>query len=93
MNVPVFTLGGRLLGYADLFDPVAGVVGEFDGADYRGAVRQSKDADREGGFRDVDLDYFKITGLDLRDVPLGRRAWMEQVAQEGDPGIREIIGS
>lgn len=49
VNQPVWSLSGRLLGIADLLDPVAGVVGEFDGADHRGpssTVRTS--AGRDG---------------------------------------------
>ena len=37
VNKPVFTLEGRLLGYADLFDEEAGMFGEYDGADHRQA--------------------------------------------------------
>lgn len=51
VNQEVWDLDGRLLGIADLLDPVAGVVGEFDGADHRGALRQSKDIGRETGLR------------------------------------------
>ena len=66
-NRPVFDLSGRLLGIADLLDPVAGVVGEFDGADHRGALRHSSDVDREAGFRDHDLEFFRVTGPDIPD--------------------------
>ncbi len=34
-NVPVFDLHGNLIGVPDLFDPVAGLVGEYDGADHQ----------------------------------------------------------
>ena len=64
-NQPVWDRRGRLLGYADLLDPVAGVVGEFDGADHRGAVRHTADLSREGRFRDCLLEFFRVTGLDL----------------------------
>jgi hypothetical protein len=67
VNRPVFDLCGRLLGIADLLDPVAGVVGEFDGADHRGARRHSSDVDREAGFRDHDLEFFRVTGPDIPD--------------------------
>lgn len=67
VNQPVWDLAGNLLGIADIFDPAAGVVGEFDGADHRGARRQSKDADREGRFRDQGLELFRVTGLDIPD--------------------------
>lgn len=65
VNQEVWDLNGRLLGIADILDPVAGVVGEFDGADHRGALRHSKDVDREARFRNHDLEFFRVTGLDL----------------------------
>jgi len=69
VNTPVFTPEGRLPGYPDILDVEASVVGEFDGADHRSGLRQSKDVAREDGFRRSGLEYFTITGPDL-----GRRA-------------------
>lgn len=66
-NQPVFDRCGTLLGVADLFDPVAGVVGEYDGADHRSGMRHAKDVAREDRFRGVGLEYFKVTGPDMRD--------------------------
>lgn len=67
VNKPVFTLDGRLLGYADLFDEEAGMLGEYDGAEHRKARRQTRDAAREDLCRRAGLEYFKVTGLDLAD--------------------------
>jgi hypothetical protein len=67
VNRPVFDLSGRLLGYPDLFDPVAGVVGEYDGAEHRRAHRHSRDVAREDHFRRAGLEYFTVTGPDLAD--------------------------
>ena len=64
-NRPIFTLEGRLLGYADLFDPSAGVVGEYDGGTHLRLDRQTSDVDREDQFRRAGLEYFKVTGLDM----------------------------
>jgi hypothetical protein len=69
-NVPVFSSGGRLLGYPDLFDPVAGVVGEYDGADHKDASRHRADVARESLLRDHGLEYFTVVGGDLRDRPM-----------------------
>ncbi|CAN5564304.1 hypothetical protein BH24ACT11_BH24ACT11_14940 [soil metagenome] len=66
VNQPVWDRHGRLLGIADLLDVQAGVVGEFDGADHRGAARHSKDVEREQGFRDEGLEFFRVTGPDIR---------------------------
>ena len=64
-NRAVFDLDGRLLGYPDLFDPVAGLVGEYDGADHRAGDRHQADVAREELFRDHNLEYFKVVGDDL----------------------------
>lgn len=67
MNRQVWDRSGRLLGIADLLDPEAGVVGEFDGADHRGARRHSKDEDRAADFRNHRLEMFRVTGPDIPD--------------------------
>lgn len=70
VNRPVFDLDGKLIGIADLIDPVAGVVGEYDGADHRAAKRHARDVAREENFRRARLEYFKVTGPDQHDRPL-----------------------
>ena len=72
VNRPVWDLHGNLLGYPDILDVEAGVVGEFDGAEHRRARRHSRDVAREEGFRRRNLEYFKITGPDSREVVLDR---------------------
>lgn len=69
-NQPLFSRAGRLVGYPDLLDVEAGVVGEFDGAEHRGMLRHTRDVAREDRFRRLGLEYFKITGLDLADPSL-----------------------
>ena len=66
-NQPVFTIGGRLLGYPDLFDPVAGVVGEYGGSDHRTRDRRRSDREREDGFLEHGLTYFEIVTGELAD--------------------------
>ena len=66
-NVPVFSKSGRLLGYPDLFDPVAGAVGEYDGEDHKGRDRHRADVAREQLFRNHGLEYFTVVGGDLLD--------------------------
>ena len=63
-NREVFDQRGRLLGIADLIDPVACVVGEYDGAEHARAGRRSKDAARDTAFRDHGLEVFRVTGYD-----------------------------
>jgi hypothetical protein len=67
VNPPLFDGHGRLLGYPDLLDLDAGVVGEYDGEDHRDALRHSSDVDRESAFRDHGLEVFRVTGPDMRD--------------------------
>jgi hypothetical protein len=69
-NRAVFGRDGTLLGYPDLFDPVAGVVGEYDGADHRDSSRHQRDVIREEGFRNHSLEYFTVVGPDLADLDL-----------------------
>ncbi len=66
-NVPVFDLSGRLLGIPDLLDPVAGVVGEYNGADHKRLDRRRSDNAREERFRAVGLEYFDLVEGDLLD--------------------------
>ncbi|MGH3368533.1 MAG: hypothetical protein ACRDPR_00890, partial [Nocardioidaceae bacterium] len=69
-NQPVFDGSGSLIGVADLLDPVAGVVGEYDGAAHRGLHRHRRDVIREDRFRRAGLEYFKVVGGDLADPAL-----------------------
>ncbi len=95
VNQPVFDRRGNLLGIADLLDPVAGVVGEYDGADHRSALRHSRDVDREARLRDAGLEVFRVTGPDLREpgriverIHAARRRarWLGSGAEGLDPG-------
>lgn len=65
INQPVFDRSGRLIGIVDLLDVDAGLVGEYDGADHRGAHRHSSDVGREDRLRGVGLEVFRVTGPDL----------------------------
>lgn len=69
-NVLVFDSSGHLLGIPDLFDPVAGLVGEYNGADHRELDRRRSDNAREERFRTVGLEYFELVEGDLRQRPL-----------------------
>ncbi len=64
-NQPLFDLDGRLLGIPDLFDPEAGLVGEYDGADHLAEDRRARDAVREERFRDHGLEYVALVRGDL----------------------------
>jgi hypothetical protein len=65
-NRAVFDLHGNLLGIPDLFDPLAGLVGEYQGADHKDGSRHRRDVAREELFRDHGLEIFELVGGDLR---------------------------
>lgn len=67
VNTEVFGTDGRLICIADLFDPQAGLVVEYDGAEHRKAARHSRDVAREEACRRVGLEYCKVTGPDMHD--------------------------
>jgi hypothetical protein len=72
-NVPVFDLRGQLLGIPDLFDPEAGVVGEYQGAVHRDLAQHRRDVERAERFRAHDLEYFEVVGGQLQDVRTATR--------------------
>jgi hypothetical protein len=75
-NRPVFDLSGNLLGIPDLLDPVAGVVGEYDGADHTELDRRRGDVSREQLFRDHGLEYFQLVTGDLNNTTAAaQRMW------------------
>jgi hypothetical protein len=69
-NRPVFSLDGRHLGTPDLFDPDAGVVGEYDGKVHLALARRTKDAARQARFRNAGLEYFEVLAPDMHDCEL-----------------------
>ena len=70
-NVPIFWKDGRHLATPDLFDPVAGVIGEYDGAVH--LKQRKRDRDREELLRDAGLEYFTVLAGDLGTKAAVRR--------------------
>lgn len=68
-NRPVFDLQGRHIGTPDLLDPVAGVVGEYDGSLHLAGRQRARDLRREHAFRAVGLEYVVMVAADFADVP------------------------
>lgn len=64
-NVPVFDLDGRHLGTPDLIDPVAGVVGEYDGVHHLAGPQRATDVRREAAFRGAGLECATMLSADL----------------------------
>ena len=69
-NVPVFDLQENLVAIVDLFDPVAGCAGEYQGADHKEGERHRRDVAREQALRDVGIECFEVVGGDLGDTDL-----------------------
>lgn len=65
VNAEIFTRSGRLVAVADLMDPVAGVVGEYDGAAHLRTRRRHRDMGREEALRRLKLEYFDVVRPDL----------------------------
>jgi hypothetical protein len=66
-NLPVFDPSGRHIGTPDLIDPIAGVVGEYEGVVHLDARQRGRDVRREQAFREVGLEYFAVVAADWRD--------------------------
>ena len=66
-NVPVFDRHGRHVGTPDLLDPVAGVVGEYDGSQHLLGPQRGRDVRREGEFRRLGLEWVTMVASDRAD--------------------------
>ena len=66
-NRPVFDASGHHVGTPDLIDPVAGVVGEYNGALHLEGGQRARDVRREARFRSVGLEPVEMLAGDLVD--------------------------
>lgn len=64
-NRAIFDLQGNHVATPDLFDPVAGAAGEYDGALHLEGEQRRRDRDREEALRDLGLEYFTVLAGDL----------------------------
>lgn len=73
-NVPIFDRFGRHLGTPDLFDPDAGLVGEYNGAVHLETRQRGWDITREEGFRRHGLEIVTSVSTDAgnRDALVAR---------------------
>lgn len=65
VNWQVADQDGRFIAEVDLLDPLAGLVGEYDGAHHRSGPRHYQDVRREDALRSVGLEVVTVTGRDL----------------------------
>jgi hypothetical protein len=66
-NVPVYDRTGRLIGIPDLFEPEAGLAGEYAGAAHRDASRHRRDVVREADFRDHGIECVTVVEGELNN--------------------------
>ena len=66
VNVAIFDLSEQFLGIADLFEPEAGLVAEFDGGQHREAEQHRRDNIREEKFEAANLVVVRGDKTDVR---------------------------
>lgn len=67
-NQPLFDLSGHHLLTPDLFDPVLGVAGEYNGAVHDGVAVRRRDLDREELYRQHGIEVVWMMSTDNRDL-------------------------
>lgn len=67
-NAPIFDSSGNHVLTPDLFDPVAGVAGEYNGVVHGRLRVQRRDVDRDDRCRDLDIEVVTMVSDDLRDL-------------------------
>lgn len=76
VNVAVFDGTGRHVATPDLLDPVAGVVGEYDGSLHLARSQRTRDVRREGELRALGLEYVTMLASDHTD---GYRSFLQRL--------------
>ncbi|WP_325476818.1 hypothetical protein [Nocardioides sp.] len=72
VNEPVYDLDGKLVGIPDLFDPVAGLAGEYNGEHHKEVTQARDDVAREERFRNHGIECFAVVRGDTRGVAAAR---------------------
>ncbi len=67
-NLPLFGPDGQHLLTPDLFDPEAGVAGEYNGAVHVGLDPQRRDLNREEVYRELGIEVVTMMSADRRDT-------------------------
>lgn len=67
-NRPIFDARGNHLFTPDLFDPAAGVAGEYDGKVHDGDELRRRDLDREAAYRRHGIEPVSMMSTDRRDT-------------------------
>lgn len=83
-NWPVFDLAGRFVGTPDLVDPVAGVLGQYDGALHLAGTVRQRDVAKDAAYRDLGLETVTMMAGDLGE----RGPFVARLAQAYDRAER-----
>ncbi len=83
VNRRVYAQNGVFLGRADMIDPEAGVVGEYDGRDHADPGRRSTDHSRREGFEQAGLIVVQHTAVDLEARRRSALARLRRRYEEG----------
>lgn len=83
VNVPIFSVSEDFMGIADLFDPFAGLITEFDGDQHRDHRHHHQDNIREEGFESANLTVVRTDRLDLNIVTNPDRRGVVRRLQDG----------
>lgn len=90
-NPPLFDHQGHHLLTPDLLDPVAGVIGEYNGRVHDERVVRRRDLNREELCRDLGLEVVEMVSMDLRDIRSFERrldAAYERALGRREAGVR-----
>lgn len=88
-NVPIFDLNGRHLITPDLFDPEAGIVGEYQGEHHFEREQRRRDITRETLLRDHGLEYVeRVAGEDRTRFLIRLRSAYARVARQSSAARR-----
>jgi hypothetical protein len=72
LNCSVYDRDGNLLGIPDLFDPVAGLAGEYNGEHHKSVDQARSDVEREERFRNHGIECFAVVRGDSRPAAAAR---------------------
>lgn len=67
VNQPLYDLEGRLIGVPDLFDPVAGLAGEYMGVHHKAVEQHRDDVERAERFRSHGIEIVEAVRGDSRE--------------------------
>jgi hypothetical protein len=87
-NRPIFDLDGHHVATPDLFDPVAGLAGEYDGSDHFTGRQRHRDLRREERLRSLGIEVVTMVGPDRHNLSTYR----DRVAEARQRALASVTG-